>query len=119
MRPLFGQPANQSGILPNRFLQLANQYDQLSSLANYEIFALQACQMLGGSWPRRSDQVGDILVAERYPEQGAARFLDAEIGTQFEQGDRDSLAKSEIQKARAAQQQPIPLLQIAFAKMLE
>src|SRR5258708_26441344 len=102
MRPLFGQPANQSGILPNRFLQLVNQYDQLSSLANYEIFALQACQMLGGAWPRRSDQAGDILVDEGHPKQGAPRFLHSEIGTYFEQGSRDAVAKSEIHKPRPA-----------------
>src|ERR1700687_982691 len=75
--------------------------------------------MLGGSRPRGPDQIGDVLVAERYSQQRAARFLDSEIGAQFEQRDRDSLAKSEIQKARAAQQEPVPLLQIVFAQMLE
>src|SRR5258705_8904058 len=106
-------------MMPNRLLQFGNPNHQLPSLPNDERFALQAGQMLGGSRPRRPDQIGDVLVAERHPQQRAARFLDSKIRAQFEQRYRDSLAKPEIQKARAAQQQPIPLLQIVFAQMLE
>src|SRR6266403_2011593 len=106
-------------MMPNRLLQFGNPHHQLPSLANQEIFALQARQMLGGSRPRGPDQIGDVFVAEGYSEQRAARFLDSKIGAQFEQGYRDSLAKPEIQKTRAAQQQPIPLLQVVFAQMLE
>src|SRR6266850_2268323 len=106
-------------MMTNRFLQFGNPHHQLPSLANQEIFALQACQMLGSSRPRGPDQIGDILMAERHSKQRAARFLDSKIRAQFKQGYRDSLAKPEIQKARAAQQQPIPLLQIVFAQMLE
>src|ERR1700686_3827297 len=75
--------------------------------------------MFSHSGPRGSDQIGDVLLAERYSQQGPARFLDSEVGTQFEQRNRDSLMKSEIQKTAAAQQQSIPLLQIVFVEMPE
>lgn len=104
---------------PNRFLELGDPHNELPSLTNHESFTLEPRQMLGHPGPRGSDQVGDVLLAESYSEQRAARFRDSKIGTQFEQRYRDSLMKSEIQKTAAAQQQPIPLLQIVFVEMPE
>jgi hypothetical protein len=66
IRRLFRRLSHQLSMMPNRFLQFGNSHDQLPSLANHEIFALQAGQMLGGSRPRGPNQIGDILMAERY-----------------------------------------------------
>ena len=55
-----------AGLSIHGIEKLGDLYDHLSSLANHELFALQSRQMLGNSWPRSADQVGDILMAEGY-----------------------------------------------------
>jgi hypothetical protein len=49
----------------------------------------------------------------------AARFRNSEVGGQFEQRDSNALVKAEVEKTGAAQQQPVPLLQIVLMKSLE
>ena len=65
--------------------ELIHANDQLPALTNDEVLALQLRQVLGDSGPRSADQIGDVLVAERGPEQHAARLFDSEIGSQFKQ----------------------------------
>src|SRR5579863_2379549 len=77
--------------------------NKLPALANDQVLELELRQMLGDSRPRSTDQVGDVLVAERGPEQHAARFLDSEIGGQIEQRDGNAFAKIESQETGAAQ----------------
>jgi hypothetical protein len=47
--------------------------------------ALHLCQVLGYSWPRSADEIGQVLVAEKRSQKHAARFLDPEVGSQFAQ----------------------------------
>src|SRR5271167_1335569 len=74
---------------------------------------------LGNSWPRRADQVGDVLMAESYAQHRAARFLDSKVRTQLQQRDGYSFVQAKVQKTRAAQQEAVPLLQIVAVKLLE
>ncbi|MGB8683961.1 MAG: hypothetical protein WCD12_13830 [Candidatus Binatus sp.] len=99
--------------------QLGDLHNHLSSLANHELLALQSRQMLGNSWPRGTDQVGDVLMAESYAQQRATRFLDAKVRAQLQQRDGYSFVQAEVQETRAAQQEAVPLLQIVAVKLLE
>ena len=94
-------------------------HNHLSSLAHHELFALQSRQMLGNSWPRCAHQVGYVLMAESYAQQGAARLLDSEVRAQLQQRDAYSFVQAKVQKTRAAQQEAVPLLQIVAVKLLE
>jgi site-specific DNA recombinase len=53
-------------------------HNHLSSLTNYELLALESRQMLCNSWPRRADQIGDVLVAKSNAQQRAAGLLGSE-----------------------------------------
>src|ERR1019366_82293 len=99
--------------------ELGDLDDHLSSLANHELFALQSRQMLGHSWPRSADEVGDVLMAERYVQQGAARFLASKALTEFHQRSGYSFVQAKVQEIRAAEQEEIPLLQIVVMRLLE
>ena len=55
-------------------------------------------------------------MAEKPSQQCAARLFDSEVGSQFEQRNGDAFVKPEVEKAGAAQQQPVPLLQIVGMK---
>jgi hypothetical protein len=55
-----------SGLSIHRIEELGDLHDHLPSLPDDKLFALQSRQMLSHSRPRGSDQVGDVLVAERY-----------------------------------------------------
>ena len=99
--------------------KLGDLHNHLSALANHELFALQSRQMLGNSWPRGAHQVADILMAEGYTEQRAARFLDSKVRAQFQQRDGYSFVQAKVQKSRAAQQEAVPLLQIVAVKLSE
>jgi len=59
--------------------ELSHLHNHLSPLPNHELFPFQSRQMLGNSWPRGADQIGYILVAERYAQQRAARLLDSKV----------------------------------------
>jgi hypothetical protein len=83
------------------------------------MLALQLRQVLGDSGPRRADEIGNVLMAERCSQQRTARVLDSEVGGQFEQREGDAFVKPEVEKTRAAQQQPVALLQIVVMKFLE
>jgi hypothetical protein len=41
---------------------LVHAHDELSALANKQVFAFQAGQMLGDPWPRGADEIGDVLM---------------------------------------------------------
>ncbi len=99
--------------------KLGDLHNHLSSLSHHELFALQTRQMLGNSWPRGADQVGDVLMAESYPQQRAARFLDSEVRAQLQQRDGYSFVQAKVEKTRAAEQEAVPLLQIVAVKLLE
>src|SRR6202023_1745088 len=99
--------------------ELGDLHDHLSSLAHHELLALQSRQMLGNSWPRGAHQVGDIFVAEGYPEQRSARFLDAKVRAQFQQRDGYSFVQAKVHKTRAAQEKAVPLLQIVAVQLPE
>ncbi len=108
-----------AGLSIHGIEKLGDLHNHLSSLADNELFALQSCQMLGNSWPRGADQVGDVLLAERYAQQGAARFLDSKVRAQFHQRDGYSFVQAKVQKTRAAQQEAVPLLQIVAVELPE
>ena len=46
---------------------LVHAHNQLPALTDDQVLALQLREMLCDSGPRGTDQVGDVLVAERYP----------------------------------------------------
>src|ERR1700688_1041663 len=75
--------------------------------------------MLGNSWPRGGDQDGDVLIAESYAQQRAARLLDSKVRAQFHQRDGYSFVQAKVQKTRAPQQEAVPLLQIVAVKLPE
>src|ERR1700734_1840803 len=75
--------------------------------------------MLGNSWPRGSDQVGDVLVAEGHAQQRAARLLDSEVRAQFQQRSDYSFVQAKVKKTRTAQQEAVPVLQIVTVKLFE
>ena len=108
-----------AGLSIHGIEELGDVHDHLSSLTNHELFALQSRQMLGRSWPRGSDQVGDVLLAEGHAQQRAARFLDPKVCAQFQKCDTYSFVEAEVQEAGAAQQEAIPLLQIVLMKLFE
>ena len=108
-----------AGLSIHGIEKLGDLHDHLSSLAHHELFALQSRQMLGNSWPRGAHQVGDVLMAESYAQQRAARFLDSKVRAQFQQRDGYSFVQAKVQKTRAAQQEAVPLLQIVAVKLLE
>ena len=54
--------------------------NQLPALTNDQVLALQLSQVLGDSWPRGADEIGNVLVAERCSQKRAARFFDSEVG---------------------------------------
>ncbi len=99
--------------------KLGDLHNHLSALPNHELFALQSRQMLGNPWPRGTDQVGDVLLAESHAQQRAARILDSKVGAQFQQRDGYSFVQAKVQKTRAAQQEAVPLLQIVAVKLSE
>jgi hypothetical protein len=108
-----------AGLSIHGIEKLGDLHHHLSSLAHHELFALQSCQMLGNSWPRGADQVGDVLVAEGHAQQRAPRFLDSKVRAQFQQRDGYSFVEAKVQKTRAAQQEAVPLLQIVAVKLFE
>jgi hypothetical protein len=55
-----------TGFRIHRIKQFGDLNDNLPPLPYHELFALESRQMLRHSGPRGSDQVGDVLVAERY-----------------------------------------------------
>ena len=107
------------GLRFHRIEKLGDLHHHLSFLAYHELFALQSRQMLGNSWPRGSDQVGDVLVAEGHAQQRAARLLDSEVRAQFQQRSDYSFVQAKVQKTRAAQQEAVPVLQIVTVKLFE
>src|SRR5277367_6981513 len=108
-----------SGLRFYRIEKLGDLHHHLSFLAYHELFALQSRQMFGNSWPRGSDQVGDVLVAEGHAQQRTARLLDSEVRAQFQQRRGYSFVQAEVQKTRAAQQETVPVLQIVTVKLFE
>jgi hypothetical protein len=99
--------------------ELNYPHDHLSSLTNHELFALQSRQMLGDSWPRGTDHVGDVFLTEVDAKEGPTRLLDSKVRAQFEQRNRYSFVKIEVQKTRAAHQEAIPLFQVILMKLFE
>ena len=63
---------------------LLHAHDQLSTLTNNQVLSLQLSQVFGNSWSRSADEIGEVLVTERYSQKHAVRLLDSEIGSQFE-----------------------------------
>ena len=70
-------------------------HNQLPTLANNQVLALELGQMLGDSRARSADQVGQVLVTRRYSQKLAARLFDSKVRGQFKQGNRDAFAKTE------------------------
>jgi hypothetical protein len=58
---------------------LIDTHNKLSTLTNNQVLALQLSQVLGDSWPRSADELGDVLVAEG-SQKRAARLFDSEVG---------------------------------------
>src|SRR5580704_9313062 len=108
-----------AGLSIHGIEKLGDLHHHLSPLPNHELFAFQSRQMLAHSWPRGADQVGNILVAERYAQQRATRFLDSKVRAKFQQRDGYSFVESKVQKTRAPQQEAVPLLQIVVVKLPE
>ena len=108
-----------AGLSIHGIEQLGDLHHHLAALPNHELFAFQSRQMLAHSWPRGADQVGDVLMAESYAQQRAARFLNSKIRAQFQQRYGNSFVQTKIQETRAAQQEAVPLLQIVAVKLPE
>ena len=94
-------------------------HDQLPTLTNDPVLAVQLRQVLGDSGPRSPDEIGNILVAERSSQERAARFFDSKIGSQFKQRNGNACMKIEVQEIGAAQQQSVALLQVVLMKCIE
>ena len=60
-----------------------------------------------------------MIVADRDSKKSAARIRNSKVATQFQQCQSDPLVETETQKAGAAQQQSIPLLEITLVKLPE
>src|SRR5580704_3609434 len=99
--------------------KLSDMHDHLSSATNHELFALQSRQMLGNSRPRGADHIGYVLLAEGHTKQCPARLLDSKVRAQFQQRNGYSFVEAEVEKTRAAHQEPIPLLQSVLMKLFE
>lgn len=80
MRLLHEAAGRLIACVPDQFLEPRDPHYELPALMNYESFVREPRQMLSHSGPRGSDQVGDVLIAERYSQRGAARFLDSKVG---------------------------------------
>lgn len=64
-----------------RIREFSDLHEEPSSVTHKESVAFQAGQVLGDSWPRSADELGDVLMAEGYSQESAARLFDSKVRT--------------------------------------
>ncbi len=63
----------------HRLRKFSHLHEQPSSVTQYELVAFQLGQLLGDSWARSADELGDVLMAEGYSQERAARLFDSKV----------------------------------------
>ena len=67
------------GMHRHRLREFSHLHEEPSSVTHNESVAFQLCQVLGDSWARGTDEIGDVLMAEGYSQERAARLFDTKL----------------------------------------
>jgi len=65
----------------HRLREFSDLHEEPSSVTHKESVALQQGEVLADSWARSADKLGDVLMAEGYSQECAARLFDSKVRT--------------------------------------